>query len=152
MTEETITETLPPIRYWPALDLTGVDFDPVLAELMREGPVTRIRLPNGEGWAWLVTRHDDVRMVTNDARFSREAGHGAARSPGSPRTSSRCRGAVGFVDPPDHTRLRRAVAAGLHGAQGVERGPRAVPAACWTNWSTRLLAGRPARRPHRGAS
>ncbi|WP_405641568.1 cytochrome P450 [Streptomyces sp. NBC_00019] len=120
MTEETITEILPPIRHWPALDLNGVDFDPVLTELMREGPVTRIQLPNGEGWAWLVTRYEDVRMVTNDPRFSREA---VMDQPEVTRLAPHfipARGAVGFLDPPDHTRLRRSVAAAFT-AKGVER-------------------------------
>ena len=119
MSEETLTETLPPIRHWPALDLTGVDFDPVLAELMREGPVTRIQLPNGEGWAWLVTRYDDVRMVTNDPRFSREAVMDQPVTRLAPHFIPQ-RGAVGFLDPPDHTRLRRSVAAAFT-AKGVER-------------------------------
>lgn len=119
MTEETITEAVPAVRDWPALDLTGVEFDPVLAELMREGPVTRVKLPNGEGWAWLVTRHDDVRMVANDPRFSREAvmDHPVTRL--APHFIP-ARGAVGFLDPPDHTRLRRSVAAAFT-ARGVER-------------------------------
>ncbi|MET8246912.1 cytochrome P450 [Streptomyces sp. NPDC005202] len=119
MTEETLTETLCPVRQWPVLDLTGVDFDPVLTELMEEGPVTRVELPKGEGWAWLVTRYDDVRMVTNDPRFSREAvmdGQATRLAPHFIPT----RGAVGFLDPPDHTRLRRSVAAAFT-ARGVER-------------------------------
>ncbi|WP_405875179.1 MULTISPECIES: cytochrome P450 [unclassified Streptomyces] len=119
MTEETLTETLPPVRHWPALDLTGIDFDPVLTELMREGPVTRIQLPNGEGWAWLVTRYDDVRMVTNDPRFSREAVMDQPVTRLAPHFIPQ-RGAVGFLDPPDHTRLRRSVAAAFT-AKGVER-------------------------------
>ncbi|MEU0408458.1 cytochrome P450 [Streptomyces griseorubiginosus] len=106
--EETITEILPPIRHWPALRLNGVDFDPVLTELMREGPLTRIQLPDGEGWAWLVTRYEDVRMVTDDPRFSREA------VMDQPVTR------LGLLDPPDHTRLRGSVAAAFT-AQGVER-------------------------------
>ncbi|MET8826824.1 cytochrome P450 [Streptomyces sp. NPDC004610] len=119
MTEETITETAPPVRPWPALDLTGVDFDPVLRKLMNEGPVTRIRLPNGEGWAWLVTRYDDVRMVTNDPRFSREAVMDRPVTRLAPHFIP-ARGAVGFLDPPDHTRLRRSVAPAFT-ARGVER-------------------------------
>ncbi|CAL9373340.1 cytochrome P450 [Streptomyces sp. enrichment culture] len=119
MSEETITETAPPVRDWPALDLAGTDFDPVLAELMREGPVTRIRLPNGEGWAWLVTRYDDVRMVTNDPRFSREAVLDRQVTRLAPHFIP-ARGAVGFLDPPDHTRLRRSVAQAFT-ARGVER-------------------------------
>ncbi|MER5946971.1 cytochrome P450 [Streptomyces sp. NPDC001904] len=117
MTEETTTR--PPVRPWPSLDLHGVDFDPVLSELMAEGPVTRIRLPNGEGWAWLVTRYDDVRTVTNDSRFSREAVVGRQVTRLAPHFIPQA-GAVGFADPPDHTRLRRAVAAAFT-ARGVER-------------------------------
>ncbi|MFJ3234230.1 cytochrome P450 [Streptomyces sp. NPDC086787] len=100
-------------------DLAGVDFDPVLAELMREGPVTRIELPNGEGWAWLLTRYDDVRAVAGDARFSREAvmEHPVTRL--APHFIP-ARGAVGFADRPDHTRLRRAVAPAFT-ANGVDR-------------------------------
>ncbi|MFD7482693.1 cytochrome P450 [Streptomyces mirabilis] len=119
MTEKTMPGPLPPVRHWPALDLKGVDFDPVLTELMREGPVTRIQLPNGEGWAWLVTRHDDVRMVANDPRFSREAVMDQSVTRLAPHFIP-VRGAVGFLDPPDHTRLRRSVAAAFT-ARGVER-------------------------------
>ncbi|MFF1718418.1 cytochrome P450 [Streptomyces sviceus] len=119
MSEETITEILPPIRHWPALDLKGVDFDPVLTELMREGPVTRIRLPHGEGWAWLVTRYDDVRTVTEDPRFSRKAVMDQQVTRLAPHCVPR-RGAVAFLDPPHHTRLRRSVAAAFS-AEGVER-------------------------------
>ncbi|QCD54517.1 cytochrome P450 [Streptomyces hawaiiensis] len=119
MSEETMTEILPPVRDWPALDLSGADFDPVLRELMDEGPVTRVKLPNGEGWAWLVTRYDDVRTVTNDPRFSREAVMDRQVTRLAPHFIP-ARGAVGFLDPPDHTRLRRSVAAAFT-ARGVER-------------------------------
>ncbi|MEU2336462.1 cytochrome P450 [Streptomyces sp. NPDC013172] len=108
-----------PVRHWEVPDLAGVDFDPTLAELMREGPVTRIRLPNGEGWAWLVTRYDDVRMVANDLRFSREAVADQPVTRLAPHFIPD-RGAVGFLDPPDHTRLRRTVAPALT-SKGVER-------------------------------
>lgn len=119
LTDRLTTTARPPVRQWPALDLHGVDFDPVLSELMREGPVTRIQLPNGEGWAWLVTRHEDVRWVTNDPRFSREAVVGRQVTRLAPHFIPQ-KGAVGFVDPPDHTRLRRTVAAAFT-ARGVER-------------------------------
>ncbi|MGW4567383.1 cytochrome P450 [Streptomyces sp. NPDC004561] len=120
MTEETtLTGTVPPVRQWPALDLRGTDFDPVLTELMHEGPVSRIQLPNGEDWAWLITRYDDVRMVANDARFSREAVMDQPVTRLAPHFIPD-RGAVGFLDPPDHTRLRRSVAPAFT-AKGVER-------------------------------
>ncbi|MFH8976882.1 cytochrome P450 [Streptomyces sp. NPDC017890] len=119
MNEETLPWTAPPVREWPAPDLPGTDFDPVLTELMREGPVTRVSLPDGEGWAWLVTRHDDVRMVTDDPRFGREAVMDRQVTRLAPHFVP-ARGAVGFLDPPDHTRLRRSVAAAFT-ARGVER-------------------------------
>ncbi|MFD8263228.1 cytochrome P450 [Streptomyces griseoluteus] len=119
MTDDTLTGTPPPIRLWPAADLAGTDFDPVLTELMSEGPVTRVQLPNGEGWAWLVTRYDDVRTVTNDPRFGREAVMDQQVTRLAPHFVPD-RGAVGFLDPPDHTRLRRSVAAAFT-AKGVER-------------------------------
>jgi biflaviolin synthase len=119
MTEETITGTMPPVRRWPAADLPGVDFDTDLTEPMHEGPVTRITLPGGEGGAWLVTRHDDVRTVTNDPRFSREAvvDHPVTRL--APHFVPQ-RGAVGSLGPSDHAGLRRAVAPAFT-AHGVER-------------------------------
>ncbi|GFH37574.1 cytochrome P450 [Streptomyces pacificus] len=110
---------LPPVRFWPVRDLAGVEFDPDLAALMREGPVTRIRLPHGEGWAWLVSRHEDVRTVTNDPRLSRRAVAGSDVTRLAPHFIP-VDGAVGFEDPPDHTRLRRAVAPAFTGG-GVER-------------------------------
>ncbi|MER7109996.1 cytochrome P450 [Streptomyces sp. NPDC000229] len=119
MDETTTAAALPPVRHWPALDLYGVDFDPVLAELMREGPVTRIKLPNGGGWAWLVTRYDDVRAVTNDPRFSRKLVVENDVTRLAPHFIP-VDGAVGFEDPPDHTRLRRAVAPAFT-TRGVER-------------------------------
>ncbi|MFD8555270.1 cytochrome P450 [Streptomyces fradiae] len=109
----------PPVREWPALDLSGVDFDPVLAGLMEEGPVTRIKLPNGSGWAWLLTRYDDVRSVTNDPRFSRKLVVENDVTRLAPHFIP-VDGAVGFEDPPDHTRLRRSVAPAFT-TRGVER-------------------------------
>ncbi|RFU88164.1 cytochrome P450 [Streptomyces triticagri] len=110
---------LPPLRHWPAIDLDGVDFDPVLAELMAEGPVTRIRLPHGTGWAWMVSRYEDVRMVTGDSRFSRAAVMERDVTRLAPHFIP-SKDAVGLQDPPHHTTLRRAVAPAFTG-RGVER-------------------------------
>ncbi|MBD0839721.1 cytochrome P450 [Streptomyces sp. TRM68416] len=109
MTEETTTLTEPPVRDWPALDLDGTDFDPVLGELMREGPLTRIRLPYGEGWAWLATRYEDVRAVTNDPRFGRAEVTRRQVTRMAPHFKPRP-GSLAFADQPDHNRLRRPVA------------------------------------------
>ncbi|MEV7083823.1 cytochrome P450 [Streptomyces sp. NPDC093516] len=112
MTEETTTltgQSPPPVRDWPALDLDGTDFDPVLAELMGEGPLTRIRLPFGEGWAWLATRHADVKLITNDPRFSRAEVTHRQVTRMAPHFKPRP-GSLAFADQPDHNRLRKAVA------------------------------------------
>ncbi|MBM4821468.1 MULTISPECIES: cytochrome P450 [Streptomyces] len=55
-------------------------------ELVRrrdEAPVSQIRLANG-ATAWLVTRHDDVRTVLTDPRFSRAAIRAGALRGGPP--------------------------------------------------------------------
>ncbi|RPE38108.1 biflaviolin synthase/biflaviolin synthase [Streptomyces sp. Ag109_O5-1] len=98
-----------PVRDWPALDLEGTEFDPVLAALMAEGPVTRIRLPFGEGWAWLATRYEDVRLVTNDARFSRDEVTRRQVTRLAPHFQPRP-GSLAWADQPDHNRLRKPVA------------------------------------------
>ncbi|WP_109028783.1 cytochrome P450 [Streptomyces rubrogriseus] len=112
MTQETTTltgQSPPPVRDWPALDLDGPEFDPVLAELMREGPLTRVRLPHGEGWAWLTTRYDDVKAITNDPRFGRAEVTRRQVTRLAPHFKPRP-GSLAFADQPDHNRLRRAVA------------------------------------------
>ncbi|MFF0588231.1 cytochrome P450 [Streptomyces sp. NPDC003781] len=112
MTQETTTltgQSPPPVRDWPALDLDGPEFDPVLAELMREGPLTRVRLPHGEGWAWLATRYDDVKAITNDPRFGRAEVTRRQVTRLAPHFKPRP-GSLAFADQPDHNRLRRAVA------------------------------------------
>ncbi|MGW4318853.1 cytochrome P450 [Streptomyces sp. NPDC004684] len=100
----------PPIRDWPALDLAGTEFDPVLRELMRDGPITRIRLPHGEGWAWLATRYDDVKLITNDPRFSRAEVTRRQVTRLAPHFKPRP-GSLAWADQPDHNRLRKPVSA-----------------------------------------
>ncbi|MFF7352126.1 MULTISPECIES: cytochrome P450 [Streptomyces] len=109
MTEETTLTGRPPVRDWPASDLDGTDFDPVLADLMREGPLTRIRLPFGEGWAWLATRYDDVKLITNDPRFSRAEVTRRQITRLAPNFAPRP-GSLAWADQPDHNRLRKPIA------------------------------------------
>ncbi|GGV07585.1 biflaviolin synthase CYP158A1 [Streptomyces filipinensis] len=109
MTDETTLTGQAPVRDWPASDLDGTDFDPVLADLMREGPLTRIRLPFGEGWAWLATRYDDVKLITNDPRFSRAEVTRRQITRLAPNFAPRP-GSLAWADQPDHNRLRRPVA------------------------------------------
>ncbi|MFF7236381.1 cytochrome P450 [Streptomyces collinus] len=101
--------TPPPVRDWPPPDLDGTEFDPVLAGLMREGPLTRIRLPFGEGWAWLATRYEDVRLITNDPRFSRTEVTRRQVTRLAPNFAPRP-GSLAWADQPEHNRLRKPVA------------------------------------------
>ncbi|HEY0688151.1 MAG TPA: hypothetical protein VGD71_03850 [Kribbella sp.] len=52
---------------------------PAYEEIREEEPVSRVRLPDG-GWAWVVSRHEDVRTVLNDRRFSADRQHPDFRS------------------------------------------------------------------------
>ncbi|MFF0433991.1 cytochrome P450 [Streptomyces sp. NPDC004327] len=99
----------PVVHDWAVAALRGTDFDPVPHRLLREEPVARIRLPHGEGHAWLVTRHEDVRQVCADPRLSRALTVGRAITSTTPHTLAPA-GGVGRADPPEHTRLRRLIA------------------------------------------
>ncbi|MEU7837910.1 MULTISPECIES: cytochrome P450 [unclassified Nonomuraea] len=83
---------------------------PEYAELRETEPVARVTLPTGHR-GWLVTRHEDVRAVCGDPRFSKEL----ATAPEAPRLLPIARGSRSIVnlDPPAHTRLRRLVAQGF---------------------------------------
>ncbi len=107
---------VPPVRFWPVDDLPALDPDPLLDELLREEPVTRIRLPYGEGCAWLVTRYEDVRFVTSDPRFSREQVVGRDVTSMRPVPVASQTAGLQYIDPPRHTRLRRVVARAFTGA------------------------------------
>ncbi|MCQ4207082.1 cytochrome P450 [Streptomyces longispororuber] len=96
-----------PVRAWALEDLPALTFDPLLADVLREEPVARVRMPFGtERDAWLVTRYPDVRLVTSDPRFSRSALVGREVNG---MMAHRVAATVGlnYADPPDHTRLRK---------------------------------------------
>ncbi|MFD9004084.1 cytochrome P450 [Streptomyces sp. NPDC059582] len=84
----------------------GLEFDPSLTALMDRESITRIRLPYGDGDAWLVTGFDDVRQVTTDQRFSRAGivDHDYPRLTPEPIVS---RESINVMDPPRSSRLRR---------------------------------------------
>ncbi|MFD9634403.1 cytochrome P450 [Streptomyces violascens] len=85
-----------------------MDFDPFLSESLRNAPVSRIRLPHGEGDCWLVTRYEDVRFVTSDPRFSRDIT--GRPIPKMTKHFIPMDRALSFVDPPGHARVRAVVA------------------------------------------
>ncbi|MGO4461572.1 cytochrome P450 [Streptomyces sp. M-16] len=92
------------LRNFPFTPIRGLDIEPVLADLRREEPVSRITLPYG-GDAWLVTRYEDVRAALADQRLSRAA----VVNKDVPRRQKMLVGPEGimYMDPPDHSRLRR---------------------------------------------
>ncbi|WP_058046723.1 cytochrome P450 [Streptomyces roseifaciens] len=113
-----------PVRFWAVDDLRGLDFDPFMAERLRDEPIARVKLPHGEGHAWLVTRYEDVKFVTSDPRFSRQAVLGRPITRLAPHFIPLDE-AVGFADPPEHTRLRKAVARSFTPASLERLRPRA---------------------------
>ncbi|MDF3293875.1 cytochrome P450 [Streptomyces silvisoli] len=88
---------------------TALEFDPLMRRLLDEEPVARIRMPHGDGEAWLVTRYEDVRTVTTDRRFSRAAGIGRDLPRMTPEPIAQAE-SINLMDPPAHNHLRRLVA------------------------------------------
>ncbi|MFI6690066.1 cytochrome P450 [Streptomyces sp. NPDC050485] len=99
----------PPVRFWSVDGIEALDFDPAMQEMLEDGGLARIRMPHGEGDAWVATKYEDVRLVTTDPRFSRAelAGRDVTRL--APHFIP-LDDAVGFTDPPYHTGLRKTVA------------------------------------------
>lgn len=97
---ESIPATYPTYRtcpYGPPSEYAGLRGRPV-----------RAGLPNGS-WLWLVTRHEDMRAVLADPRFSADP-----ESPGFPNTGpvgtpdpERVPGMFINMDPPEHGRFRK---------------------------------------------
>lgn len=86
----------------------GLDPVPGLAERQATAPVSKLEFPFGIS-AWLVTGYDDVRAVIGDTRsFSNDFSNVVA-STGGQATAAQDPGGLGFSDPPDHTRLRKAL-------------------------------------------
>lgn len=84
---------------------------PAYEEIREEDPVSRVRLPDG-GWAWAVTRHEDVRTVLNDRRFSAHRQHPDFPQLVKGEAASRRPDAERFLiemDAPEHGPARRAV-------------------------------------------
>ncbi|WP_344971836.1 cytochrome P450 [Streptosporangium fragile] len=88
---------------------TRLDVAPEYARCRERPGLTRIHPPYGDD-AWLVTRYHDIRLVLRDRRFVRTPPPGGdeARLTALPLQDS-----ILNTDPPQQTRLRRAVASGL---------------------------------------
>jgi nocardicin N-oxygenase len=101
-----LTVTERQVRSFPFLPLERLDIEPIVTELRRTEPISRIKLPYG-GEAWLVTRYRDVKDALGDPRFSRAA----VVNKDVPRRQELPVGPEGimYMDPPEHTRLRRLI-------------------------------------------
>ncbi|GAA1231633.1 cytochrome P450 [Pseudonocardia alaniniphila] len=82
---------------------------PEYRKLREESPIARVLLPTGRH-AWLVTKHEDVRSILIDTRFSSDRNH-----PDFPRLIELMPNRRVFspsiisMDPPEHGPARRAV-------------------------------------------
>jgi cytochrome P450 len=84
----------------------GLDPVPDLGAVRERSPISPLSLPFGLR-GWLVTGYQECRRVLADAdTFSSDFAHLAGT--GGIATDHRP-GGLGFVDPPDHTRLRRLI-------------------------------------------
>ena len=104
---------------WGAYDRD--DPFPLFAQVRRLGAVHEVTLADGHQ-AWLVVRHAEARVALNDPRLSKDmqaalASGGEVVAEGLPGPAFARHMLV--VDPPDHTRLRRLVAAAFLGLHAV---------------------------------
>ncbi|WP_323178713.1 cytochrome P450 [Streptomyces sp. NBC_01381] len=100
----------------PAFPFIGPDDNPFIpvkgADLERlEGPVGKVRLPFG-GWAWLISRHDDVRQLLRHTGFSSDQYKTGfpILNPIPPKQED-ASGLFIFMDGEEHSRFRRMLTA-----------------------------------------
>ncbi|MFI9273315.1 cytochrome P450 [Kitasatospora sp. NPDC052896] len=89
----------------------GCPFDPPqeYERLRAQDPVARLAFPDGKT-GWLLTRHEDVRALLADDRFSSDrlrASSPVRRIPLRPEDVGPRSGMLLSLDPPDHTHYRR---------------------------------------------
>ena len=112
----------PALLQFPFDTPPGLDHEPEHARLRAEGPVVRVRLADGTP-VWVATTNAAVRAVLTDPRFSRAA----ASAPGSPTITPGITGDPDNMlnmDAPEHSRLRRLVAAAFTQRTVERRRPR----------------------------
>jgi cytochrome P450 len=99
-----------------------LEHEPEHARLRAAGPLGQVRLDDGRA-VWVASRHEAVRAVLSDQRFSRAA----ASEPGAPTLTpgiAEQREGMINTDPPEHTRLRRLVAGAFTVRMVEQRRPR----------------------------
>jgi cytochrome P450 len=103
-----MTATQPDPSPYPFSEPEALDLHPNYSDLRKKPGMARVQMTYGQA-AWLAVRYEDVRTVLGDSRFSRAKAVG----PDEPRVLPFVQrsDSIFTCDPPDHTRLRRAVAA-----------------------------------------
>ncbi|MGH3827222.1 MAG: cytochrome P450, partial [Pseudonocardiaceae bacterium] len=114
-----------PLTEPPFTITDGTQRHAVYAKLAAAGPIHRIALPTGEP-AWLLTGYEETRQALRDPRLVKSSA--ALANIGRGLLSSEMSAAVGShmmnSDPPDHTRLRRVVAAAFTRRRTEQLAPR----------------------------
>src|SRR5687767_1467299 len=77
---------------------------PTYAHLRERDPIHR----TDEG-TWVLTRYADAYAVVRDLRFSASPNHAEHRPEGSSPVRNADSNLILFMDPPDHTRIRKLV-------------------------------------------
>jgi cytochrome P450 len=115
---------------FPTERVCPFDPPPELETLRERRPVARLRYPDGEV-GWLVTRHDLVRAVFGDARFSSRTSFLFPVAAADPVATaqlelvrSELEGVMEVTDPPEHGRLRRVHTAFFTSARVGKRRPQ----------------------------
>ncbi|MET9888170.1 cytochrome P450 [Streptomyces sp. NPDC006430] len=103
------------VHCWNLDDFEALDFDPFLHDRLREQRAARIRLPFGEGTAWLMARYADVKAATTDPRFSRRELVGRTITASSPHAIASMQASMNYADPPRLNDMRRVVARAFTG-------------------------------------
>ncbi|MET9960382.1 cytochrome P450 [Streptomyces sp. NPDC006326] len=103
------------VHFWSLEDLEALEFDPFLQDRLREKRAARIRLPYGEGSAWLMARYADVKAATTDPRFSRQELVGKTITASSPHAIASQKASLNYADPPRLNDMRRVVARAFTG-------------------------------------
>lgn len=86
----------------------GLDPVPGLAQRQADEPVSKLEFPFGIT-AWLVTGYADVQAVIGDTENYSNDFSNVVATTGGQATAAQDPGGLGFSDPPNHTRLRRAL-------------------------------------------
>ncbi|POX45116.1 cytochrome P450 [Streptomyces sp. Ru72] len=93
----------------------------VYARLRAQGPVHRIRMPEGGAEAWLVVGYEAGRAALADSRLTKDW---SKASPSLPLGAVSSGPHMLRADPPDHTRLRKLVARQFTARRVEELAPR----------------------------